>query len=269
MTPSIVEPTAPVAPTTATLIRASSTDFGRCTPATSSGMHRVPAEVEGRVQLTTAVSTSSSRTTQEILIGEVEIISMFTPGVAEDRKGSCGHAGVALHPRAHDARPCPCARPTGSSRGRAPPGADGAPRSAASRSSRGTVTDMSARASSDTGSFWMIMSTFTLASASAVSTSAGDAGPVGQPLEGDARLRGGVRHGCDERSFHGLLLVLDHGTGSVIEARSAVDRDPVVARVLHGAELQHARAGRGHLEHLLEGHHRQLAGARARCAGRR
>src|SRR5918995_5473822 len=36
--------------------------------------------------------------------------------------------------------------------------------------------------------------------------------------QGDPRLRGRVGHGCDERSFHGLLLVLDHRTGSVVKA---------------------------------------------------
>ena len=41
---------------------------------------------------------------------------------------------------------------------------------AASRSSRGTVNDMSAERPSDSGSFWMIMSTFTFASASALRT---------------------------------------------------------------------------------------------------
>ena len=43
------------------------------------GQHGVGAELERGVQLRTASSTCSSRTTQEILIGEVEIISMFTP----------------------------------------------------------------------------------------------------------------------------------------------------------------------------------------------
>src|ERR671910_1765316 len=45
-----------------------------------------------------------------------------------------------------------------------------------------------------------------------------DAGLVRKPGEGDPRLRGRVRHGCDERSFHCLLLVLDHRTGSIVEA---------------------------------------------------
>ena len=34
----------------------------------------------------------------------------------------------------------------------------------------------------------------------------------------------------------------------------------MVTRVLHGAQLEDARPARGHLEHLLEGQHRQLAG---------
>ena len=77
MTPSIVEPTAPVAPTTATLIALAT--FGRCTPATSSGCTASAPSSNAVCSSRTASSTSSSRTTQEILIGEVEIISMFTP----------------------------------------------------------------------------------------------------------------------------------------------------------------------------------------------
>ena len=52
---------------------------------------------------------------------------------------------------------------------------------AAPRSSRGTVNDMSARWPSDSGSFWMIMSTFTFASASAVSTRPAMPGRSGSP----------------------------------------------------------------------------------------
>jgi hypothetical protein len=54
--------------------------------------------------------------------------------------------------------------------------------SAASRSARGTVNDMSAWAPSDSGSFWMIMSTFTFASASAVSTRPAMPGLSGSPV---------------------------------------------------------------------------------------
>ena len=68
------------------------------------------------------------------------------------------------------------------------------------------------------GSFWMIMSTLTFASASAVSTRPAMPGWSGSPVRVMRASDGGVGHGGDERSFHGLLLVLDHGTGSIIEA---------------------------------------------------
>ena len=51
----------------------------------------------------------------------------------------------------------------------------------------------------------------------------------------------------------------DEGTGAIVEARTAVDPDAVVARVLDRAQLQHARARGGHLEHLLERDDGQLA----------
>ena len=97
MTPRIVEPTAPVAPTTATL---TSCTLGRWSPATSSGSTESAPSSNAVCSSRTAVSTCSSRTTHEILIGEVEIISMFTLGVAEHGKRLGGHARVALHSRA-------------------------------------------------------------------------------------------------------------------------------------------------------------------------
>ena len=59
--------------------------------------------------------------------------------------------------------------------------------------------------------------------------------------------------------LHRFLLGDDNGTGSVVEARPAVDPHAVVARVLDRAQLEHAGARRRHLEHLLEGDDRQLA----------
>jgi hypothetical protein len=78
-----------------------------------------------------------------------------------------------------------------------------------------------------------------------------------------------VGDGGDQRAFHGLLLSEHHGARLVGEARTAVDADTVVARVLDGAHLQHLRAGGRHLEHLLEGHDGQLArlGDDARIGG--
>ena len=130
---------------------------------------------------------------------------------------------------------------------------------AARTSSRGTVNDMSARAPSDSGSFWMIMSMLTFASASAVVMRPATPGVSGTPSERHAGLAGRVGDGGDERLFHGLLLGDDNGTGRVVEARSAVDAHAVVAGVLDAAQLQDARARGGHLEHLLERDDGQLA----------
>ena len=79
ITPSIVEPTAPVAPTTATLMRLVLGTTGRWSPDTSSRRTASAPSSNAVCSSRTAVSTSSSRITHEILIGEVEIISMFTP----------------------------------------------------------------------------------------------------------------------------------------------------------------------------------------------
>ena len=106
------------------------------------------------------------------------------------------------------------------------------------------------------------MSTFTLASASAVSTRPAMPGRSGRPLSVMRASAVECVTAVTSGRLHGLLFVLDDGTWSVVEARSAVDRDAVVAGVLHGPELQHAGAGGRHLEHLLEGQHRQLAGVR-------
>ena len=113
--------------------------------------------------------------------------------------------------------------------------------------------------SSGTGSFWMIMSTLTFASASAPKIAPGDAGLVADAGEGHARLLGGVGDGCDQGSFHRLVLGDDEGTGAVLERAAAVDADAVVARVLDRAQLQHPGARGRHLEHLLEGDDGQLA----------
>ena len=75
----------------------------------------------------------------------------------------------------------------------------------------------------------------------------------------DARLLGRVRDGGDEGVLHGLLLSDDECTGAVLEAGTAVDADPVVARVLDRAQLQHLRARGRHLQHLLERDDLELA----------
>ena len=100
----------------------------------------------------TAVSTASSRTTQEILIGEVEIISMLTPASPRARKVVCATPGWLFIPApTTDTLPMRSSVWT-SPKPSAPFWADSASRAAAT-SSRGTVKDMSARCPSVWGSF--------------------------------------------------------------------------------------------------------------------
>ena len=88
----------------------------------------------------------------------------------------------------------------------------------------------------------------------------GDAGLVADAGQRHARLVVGVGHGCYEWLLHGFLSSLnDEGTGAVLEAAAAVDADAVVARVLDRAQLQDLRPRGRHLEHLLVGDGRQLA----------
>jgi len=129
---------------------------------------------------------------------------------------------------------------------------------------------MSAPASPETGSFWMIMSMLTFATASAVAVRPAMPGRVGDPLERDARLLGGVRDGSDERLFHGLLFLYDHGTGLVGEARSGSGCARRGLRgVLDGAQLQDAGA-RGDISSISSKETTgSFAGSRGRSAGRR
>src|SRR5215204_2400361 len=115
----------------------------------------------------TARSTASALTTQEILIGEVEIISMLIPSSPRVEKTLAATPGWDFMP-APTTETLPIA---GSSATAAMPTSATTGSSAARavrRSERGTVKDMSAAEPSVSGSFWMIMSTLTLASASAV-----------------------------------------------------------------------------------------------------
>ena len=104
------------------------------------------------------------------------------------------------------------------------------------------------------------MSTFTFASASARKMRPATPGLVRHAEQRDPRLGGRVGDGGDEGVLHRFLFRDDNGTGSVVEARSAVDPHAVVARVLDRAQLEHAGSRGRHLEHLLEGEHGELAG---------
>ena len=192
---------------------------------------------------------------------------MLIPSRAERGEDLGRDAGVRLHARADDGHLAH--RRVVVDGADAHLAATGSSASRATRTSaRGTVNDMSAAAPSDSGSFWMIMSTLTLASASAVKMRPGDAGMVGHAEQRDARLVGGVRHGGDQGAFHRLLFSDHEGPGRLGERRAAVDAHAVRARVLDGAQLQHAGAGGGHLEHLLEGDDRAACAHSRRCADR-
>ena len=95
---SMILPTAPVAPTTATrqlLMR---------TPRTAArgGSCRRPAARTRCAARARRRARGRPAMTQEILIGEVEIISMLIPFVAEHREDLRGDAGMRLHPGADD-----------------------------------------------------------------------------------------------------------------------------------------------------------------------
>ena len=199
--------------------------------------------------------------THEILIGEVEIISMLIAVLAEHWKTFAATPGwFACPPRS--GTPFPSPRPRARSRGRSRAASGSSVRRAARRSSFGTVKESSARCTGDTGSFWMIMSTLMSASASAPKIRPATPGWSGTPVSVTRASVGRVGHGCDERSFHRLLSPRRRGYRSLSEARPDVDPHAVVAGVLDRAQLQHARARGRHLEHLLERDEGQLAGVR-------
>ena len=131
------------------------------------------------------------------------------------------------------------------------------------------MKETSASRPSPSGSFWMIVSTLQLASASALKIARGGARAVGHAEQRDPGLLGRVGDGGDQGVFHGLVLSEHNGTGAVLEARAAVDPHAVGARVLDRAQLQHLGARGRHLEHLLEADEAAACGRRGRSAGRR
>ncbi len=113
----------------------------------------------------TASAIRSEEITQEILIGEVEIISMLIPSSPRTRKTCAATPGwlripaptMETLPIRSSVRISPELMPVASIAS-----------TALVRSSRATVKERSAPCSVETGSFWMITSTLTFASASAV-----------------------------------------------------------------------------------------------------
>ena len=96
ITSSIVEPTAPVAPTTATRRPLA------LRPHRPRARPRPRPSPNASCSARTASGTRSAAITQEILIGEVEIISMLISVLAEGLEHLCGDAGMAAHARADD-----------------------------------------------------------------------------------------------------------------------------------------------------------------------
>ena len=130
---------------------------------------------------------------------------------------------------------------------------------ASATSSRGTVNDMSARWPSDCGSFWMIMSTLMFASASAVSTRPAMPGTSGSPV----RV---IRASAVEwvtAVMSARSIVCSSSWITVPGPSSKLDRQWIVTPWLRAYSTERSwstpGAARRHLEHLLEGEHRQLA----------
>src|SRR4051812_21051835 len=127
----------------------------------------------------TASGTRSAVMTQEILMGEVEIISMLISCSPSVRKTVAATPGWLFMP-APTIETLPMEGSVWTSANAWPVSGSSVAR-AARRSSTGTVKEISARASEETGSFWTIMSTFTLASASAPKIRPASPGTSGTP----------------------------------------------------------------------------------------
>ena len=216
----------------------------------------------------TASGTRSPSITQEILIGEVEIISMLMPASPSTVNTVAATPGWLRMPAPTietfpiDSSAATCSIPS------SPTSASSASRAIAPVLARDGERHVGAAAAGER----LVLDDHVdvdVGVGERAEDAPGDARLVGDAEQRDPRLGGRVGDGGDERVFHRFLLGDDNGTGSVLEARTAVDAHAVVARVLDRAQLQHAGARGRHLEHLLEGHDRQLARAAARSAGRR
>ena len=241
-------------------------DFAR-RPAHSARLRSSPNAV---CSACTARSTSSSATTHEMRMVDVLIISMLMPSVGEHLEHLGRDAGVRLHARADERDPADAlvgaeARWPRSRRRSSP-----CTPSARERSARGTVNEMSVWPAVET--FCTIMSTLTPASASARNHVAATPGRSGTCSIVTLASDDVVRDAGDDRLLHRChrrVLLGDPGAGRPGEARTHVHAHAVVARELDRPQREHAAAGRGHLEHLVERDARELARRRARSAGRR
>ena len=251
-------PTAPVAPTTATRRRRRSRAHTNSPNGRSARIVPSPDSSNAACSARTAPGTAAPAMTQEILIGDVEIISMFTPSAPSVVKTFAATPGWDFIPAPMtDTLPIDSSvwisRPSSSASGAS------ATRASAQVGARHGERHVRDGALGD----GLVLDDHVdvhVRDGERGRDPAGDAGRVGHALDRDPGLLGRMRDGGDERLFHGLLFSDHHGTRLIGEARSAVDPNPVVAGVLDGAQLQDAGAGGRHLEHLLERHDGQLAG---------
>ena len=86
----------------------------------------------------------------------------------------------------------------------------------------------------------------------ALKIAGGHAGAVGHVVDRDLRLVGVQGDAADQHAFH-VVVLLDPGSLVLLERRADVQRHARPARHLDRAGLQHLRAGRRQLEHLVVG----------------
>src|SRR5215208_3851851 len=214
-TPSIVDPTAPVAPTTATRIWLGHLRAMHARHVL--GQHGVGAELERRVQL-------AHRVLHVLLAHDARDLDRrggdhldVHAGVAEDGERLGGHTRMALHSRADDGDlPHAVVRLHTAEAELDLERLEGC-------AGRGHVLtrDRERHVGEVALRLRLVLDDHVHVEVRAGERGENtprDAGLVRKPGEGDPRLRGRVGHGCDERSFHGLFLVLDHRTGSILEA---------------------------------------------------
>ena len=215
---------------------------------------------------------SPARVTTEIRISDVEIISMLMPASDSAANSRAETPGCDFMPAPiSESLPmvssyCSDAKPMSgwcSVRADMP----------AAPSVAGSVKEMSVRPVAATDTFCTIMSMLTPAAATTSKMRAALPGTSGHADDGDLGLAAVVRDAGDDRLFHNLSfsggLVGHQGARMSGERRAHVDRYPVPPGVLDAAQHQHLGAARCELEHLVVADPVELAGARARCGGRR
>ena len=194
-----------------------------------------------RAATCTASSTWSSRTTQEMRMADVEIISMLMPWARQRLEDLGGHAGVRLHARADDAHPGDGVvgrDVAGAQLADAGPGhGHGLLGLVAGHRERDVGVALERRVLHDHVDVDVLVG-------QRPEQPAGDARPVGHAGQRHLGLVGVVGDGGDDRLLHGGLLggvgVEDERARLPREGGAHVQRDAVVAGVL---DRPHRRLG--------------------------